>query len=192
MSGVVNDPIRVARALAALLLAALLLHPAGSPPASAAGGSGLSRDARAALDKLYRRNPAARDLGNRARAVLVFPRMLKAGFMFGGQIGEGALLKGDTTAGYYNSVAASYGFQAGAQVFGYALFFMNDGALRFLDRSGGFELGVGPSVVVLDEGFGKSYTSSTLTQDIYALIFDQTGAMAGAGIQGSKITRISK
>ena len=187
-----KTPIRSSRPLTALLLAGLTLGPAGVPPASAAGDTSLSRDARAALEQLYRKNPTARDLGTRAKAVLVFPRMLKAGFMFGGQIGEGALLRGDRTAGYYNSVAASYGFQAGAQVFGYVLFFMNEGALGYLDRSGGLELGVGPSVVVVDEGFAKTYTSSTLTQDIYAVIFDQMGAMAGAGIQGSKITRISK
>ena len=118
--------------------------------------------------------------------------MLKAGFMFGGQIGEGVLFRGSKAVAYYNSVAASYGFQAGAQRFGYALFFMNEKALEYLDQSGGFELGVGPSIVVVDEGMGKSMTSTTLTQDVYAFIFDQQGLMAGLGIQGSKITRISK
>ena len=93
---------------------------------------------------------------------------------------------------YYNSVAASYGLQAGAQKFGYALFFMNDDALAYLDKSEGFELGVGPSIVVVDEGMGKSITSTTLTQDVYAFIFSQKGLMAGLGIQGSKITKISK
>jgi len=34
-------------------------------------------------------------------------------------------------------------------------------------------------------------TTSTLTQDIYAIVFDQKGLMGGVGIQGSKITRIS-
>jgi lipid-binding SYLF domain-containing protein len=120
----------------------------------------------------------------------VFPSILKAGFMFGGQIGDGVLFRGRRTAGYYNSVAASYGFQAGLQKFGYALFFMNDGALAYLDKSAGFEIGVGPSVVIVDEGVGKSLTSTTITQDVYAFIFDQKGLMAGLGIQGSKITRI--
>lgn len=184
--------VRVRRLAVVLLLAELVLDPVGVRPAAASSAASLDRDARAALTQLYRENPTAKDLGERARAVLVFPRMVKAGFMFGGQIGEGALRKGGRTVGYYNSIAASYGFQAGAQVFGYALFFMNDKALRYLDKSGGFELGLGPSLVVVDAGFAKSYTSSTLTQDIYAVVFDQKGAMAGAGIQGSKITRISK
>ena len=85
---------------------------------------------------------------------------------------------------------AAYGWQAGAQAFGYALFFMNDSSLSYLDKSEGFEVGVGPSIVVLDEGAGKSMTSSTVTQDIYALIFDQKGLMAGVDIAAHKITRI--
>src|SRR5262249_47419616 len=93
---------------------------------------------------------------------------------------------------YYNSVAASYGFQAGVQKFGYALFFMTNAALDQLDSTDGFELGVGPSLVVVDEGMGKSITTNTITSDVYAFIFSQKGLMAGAGIQGSKSTRISK
>jgi lipid-binding SYLF domain-containing protein len=176
----------------ALLLATLVLGPAAPVPATAASGQSIERDARTALEKLYRLNPGARLLRDKAHAVLVFPSMLKAGFMFGGQIGEGALFRAGKVAGFYNSVAASYGFQAGAQVFGYALFFMNDSALAYLDKSEGFELGSGPSLVVLDAGAAKSLTSTTLTQDVYAFVFDQKGLMGGAGIQGSKITRVSK
>ncbi len=94
--------------------------------------------------------------------------------------------------GYYNSVAASYGLQAGIQSFGYALFFMNNGAVKQLDATKGFELGVGPSIVIVDQGMGKSLTTNTITSDTYAYIFDQRGLMAGLGIQGSKITRIDK
>jgi lipid-binding SYLF domain-containing protein len=183
---------RVSSQLVALLLALLLIAPWGPSPAGAASRASIDRDASSALKKLYASNPAARQLRDKAYGILVFPNMLKAGFMFGGQIGEGALRRKGQTVGYYNSVAASYGFQAGAQVFGYALFFMNKGALDALDATAGFELGVGPSVVVVDAGMGKSMTSSTLTSDVYAFIFNQQGAMAGAGIQGSKITRISK
>jgi lipid-binding SYLF domain-containing protein len=175
------------------LVAAVLLSLPAARVATAASAAELSRDANTALQKLFAKNPAARKIRDQAMAILVFPTMLKAGFMFGGQIGEGALLrKGGRTTGYYNSVAASYGLQAGAQTFGYALFFMNEGALKSLNQSGGFEIGVGPSIVLVDAGMGKSVTSTTLTEDVYAFIFDQKGAMAGLGIQGSKITRISK
>jgi lipid-binding SYLF domain-containing protein len=160
--------------------------------AGAASARELDRDGMNALKSLYATNPAARKLGEKAKAVLVFPNVVKAGFLFGGQIGEGVLLRGGKPVAYYNSVAASYGLQAGAQVFGYALFFMNDGALAYLDASGGWELGVGPSIVVVDAGVAKSITSTTITQDVYAFIFDQKGLMGGLGVQGSKITKITK
>jgi lipid-binding SYLF domain-containing protein len=146
----------------------------------------------ASLQQLYQSQPSAQMLAQSAKAILVFPNIVKAGFMFGGQYGEGALRKNGKTVGYYSSVAASYGFQAGLQVFGYAMFFMNEQALSYLDKSDGFEVGVGPSIVIVDQGMGKSMTSTTLTQDVYAYIFDQQGLMAGAGIQGSKITKINR
>ena len=174
----------------ALLLAAIVVSTV-APVALAADRQKLARSADTSLKSLYASNTAAKLLGEKARAVLVFPSIVKAGFMFGGQIGDGALLKNGRPTGYYNSLAASYGLQAGLQVFGYALFFMNDAALAYLDKSEGFEIGVGPSIVVVDAGIGKSLTSTTITQDVYAFIFDQKGLMAGIGIQGSKITKLS-
>ena len=146
--------------------------------------------AAASLKRLTAANPAARDLNEKATAVLVFPKIVKVGFILGGAYGEGVLRQGDQTVGYYNSAAASYGLQAGAQWFGYALFFMNAGALKYLEDSNGFEIGVGPSVVVVDQGLAKKYSSATLTQDVYAIIFGQKGLMAGLGLEGSKITKI--
>ena len=180
------------KALGTTLLVVAMAALVSAPAVLAASKAELNRDGAQALKNLYANNTAARLLGAKAKAVLVFPSMVKAGFMFGGQMGEGVLLANGRPVGYYNSVAASYGLQAGVQVFGYALFFMNDGALSYLDRSDGWELGVGPSIVVVDAGVGKSLTSTTITQDVYAFIFDQKGLMAGLGIQGSKITRISK
>ena len=100
------------------------------------------------------------------------------------------MTKGGKVVGYYRTLAASYGFQAGVQEFGYALFFMNDSSLSYLSASKGWEIGSGPSLVIVDEGFAKTLSTTTLTQDVYAYIFDQKGLMAGIGIQGSKITRI--
>jgi lipid-binding SYLF domain-containing protein len=187
-----NVGIRIRRLVTMLSLTVLALGALTPQRASAASAQELDRDATAALETLYASNQSARLLRDHAKGILVFPHILKAGFMFGGQIGEGALRKGGRTAGYYNSVAASYGLQAGVQKFGYALFFTNDKALAHLESSAGFELGVGPSIVVVDAGVARSMTSTTLTQDVYAFIFDQKGLMAGIGIQGSKITRISK
>jgi lipid-binding SYLF domain-containing protein len=156
----------------------------------AARASEISSSGRAALSKLYASNPAAKTLGQKAKGILVFPSILKAGFIVGGQGGDGAMFKRGKTVGYYRTAAASYGLQAGAQKFGYVLFFMTDSALAYLDKSGGWEIGSGPSLVVVDEGFGKSISSTTITQDVYAYIFNQKGLMGGLGIQGSKITRI--
>jgi len=175
----------------AIFLALALLIPATAPRARAASNDELRRDAAAALQSLYAGNSAAALLRKKAKAVLVFPHMLKAGFLFGGQVGDGVLFKGDRAVGSYNSVAASYGLQAGGQVFGYAMFFMTNDALAYLDSSGGWEIGVGPSVVVVDSGMAKSITSTTLTNDVYAFIFNQKGLMGGIGIQGSKITKLN-
>ena len=99
----------------------------------------------------------------RAKGILVFPGIVKAGFLVGAQYGSGgALFKNGRTAGYYNIVAGSYGLQAGVQSFSYALFFMDNDSLNYLDRSEGWEIGVGPSIVVVDEGMAKSLTTTTL------------------------------
>ena len=166
----------------------VLLSPQQAVAASAAQ---IDRDVKAALDDLFAGSAAAQNLAEDAKAVLVFPDVVKAGLLIGGQYGEGALLKAGQTAGYYNTVAASYGLQVGAQKFGYALFFMSDKALAFLESSKGWEIGVGPSVVVVDEGISKSLTTTTAKDEIYAFFFNQKGLMAGLGLQGSKITKIN-
>ncbi len=159
--------------------------------ASAADAAQLSRDAQSALQSLYAKVPAAKELGAKAHAILVFPKVVKAGLGVGGQAGDGALLKGGKAVAYYNIAGASVGLQAGAQTFGYAMFFMNDSALQALDKADGFEVGVGPSVVVMDEGKAKTATTTTMKDDIYAFIFGQQGLMAGLGLQGNKITKIN-
>lgn len=159
--------------------------------ALAASAAQIDRDVNAALDDLFAGSAAAQTLANDAKAILVFPDVVKAGLIIGGQYGEGALLKAGKNAGYYNTVAASYGLQAGAQKFGYALFFLSDKALAYLESSKGWEIGVGPSVVVVDEGISKSLTTTTAKGEIYAFFFNQKGLMAGLGLQGSKISRIT-
>jgi len=151
----------------------------------------IDRDSRASLQQLLAKNKDARNLKKNARAILVFPNILKAGFGFGAHIGDGTLIdQNGKTMGYYNTFAASYGFQAGIQGFGYALFFMDNDSLSYLDKSKGFELGVGPSLVIVTAGFGKVVSSTTLRKGIYAFVFDQMGAFGGAGIQGTKVTKI--
>lgn len=174
-----------------VLLAGLTGGIAAVPTAAfAASARKINQDVDLALRTLYAAQPKARDLGNRAKAILVFPKILKAGLLIGGQGGDGALRVGGRTAGYYNIAAASFGLQLGAQTFSYALFFMTDAALKYLQNSNGWAIGSGPSVVVMDKGTAASMTSTTLTQDVYAFPFGQRGLMAGLGLEGSKITHI--
>jgi lipid-binding SYLF domain-containing protein len=180
--------VRIGVAFAVITVGLNVLIPALSLGASK---SEIDRSATQALTTLYKNTPGAKTLADKAVAVLIFPSIVKGGFIIAGQFGDGALRKGGKTVAYYRSLAASYGFQAGAQAFGYVLFFMDEGSVEYLDRSGGWELGTGPSLVVLDTGFGKALSTTTLQKGVYALIFNQKGLMGGMGIQGTKITKIN-
>lgn len=161
-----------------------------APPARAASAAELSVDAQAALEQLYAQQPGMRELGKKAVAVLVFPSIIKGGLLVGGERGDGALIRRGQVEGFYSISALSFGFQAGAQQFGYALFFMNEPALAYLDQSDGWALGAGPSLVMVDQGYAASITSTTLTLDVYAVPFGEQGLMAGVGLEGSKISRM--
>jgi lipid-binding SYLF domain-containing protein len=185
----------IALLLASVSTFAILPSCANDPITQANGAtssaSQISRDSRAALKSLYSQNSAARALGKKAKGVLVFPSIVKGGFVVGAQAGNGAMIR-DTgeISGFYQTTAASYGLQAGIQEFGYALFLMDDDAFRNINRSGGWEIGSSPSLVIVDEGMATSLTTTTLNKSTYAFFFNQRGLMGGLGLQGSKITRI--
>jgi lipid-binding SYLF domain-containing protein len=177
------------------LLAATAAVAALAPLAAAAATAReIDGEVDVALKQLLDGNEAARVLHKEAKAVLVFPDVIKAGLIIGGSFGDGALRRGGKTAGYYRTVSASYGLQAGAETFGYALFFITDESLRVIEKAdnmeGGWEIGVGPTVVVADKGLGAKLSTTTAREGIYAFIFGQQGLMAGIGIEGSKITKI--
>ena len=159
-----------------------------SQNAFAASAGEINRDANAAMQKLYAEAPVAKKLAGQATAILIFPKIVKAGLVLGAQSGEGVLRKGKKTLGYYRTTGLSYGLQAGAQTFGYVMFLMTEDALAHIKQTDGWEVGVGPSFVVVDEGKAKTLTTTTAKEDIYAFVFGQEGLMAGLGLQGSKIT----
>jgi lipid-binding SYLF domain-containing protein len=163
-----------------------------SNQALAATADDLDKDAAQALQTLYKTNPAAEGLAKKARAVLVFPKVVKAGLVFGGSYGEGVLMKAGANSGYFNTVSASWGWQAGAESYGYVVFLMSDKAVKYLDKSKGWEFGVGPTVVAVNEGVAKNLSTSTLKDDAYAFIFDQQGLMASLSLEGTKISRIKR
>lgn len=180
------------RSLAITIVAGLFVLAVMSPGATnAAGQVEIDRDVDTAMQELFDSSPVAKMLAKEAKAILVFPSIVKLGFIVGIQGGNGALRRQGVTTGYYNTASASYGLQAGIQKFGYALIFMSESAVDYMNTSGGWEIGVGPSVVVVDAGVAKALTTTTARKEIYAFFFSQKGLMAGLGLQGTKITRIN-
>ena len=177
---------------ALLATAAVLLLGSIGSTAWAATAEDLDRDAAQALQALYKVNPTADAISKKAKAILVFPKIVKAGLVFGGSYGEGVLMKGARVTGYYNSASASWGWQAGAESYAYVVFLMSDKAVSYLAKSKGWEFGVGPTVVVVNEGMAKNLSTTTLKNDAYAFITDQQGLMASLSIEGTKISHIKR
>jgi lipid-binding SYLF domain-containing protein len=184
-------------AMVPIILAAVACQNMGTSSSStvspaSSGRPDLEQKARDAYKTLIATTPKAADLRNNATAVLVFPGIVKAGLLVGGQEGDGVLFDpSGKVLGYYNMTAVSYGLQAGAQSFSQVMFLMTPAALQYLNSSQGWSVGVGPSVVVMDEGTARTMTTTTMQSDVYAFIFGQSGLMAGMGVQGQKITPLS-
>lgn len=177
---------------ALILVAASVVSMSLMTNAIAASAEDLDKDSKQALQTLYKSQPVAETLSHSAKAVLIFPNIVKAGLVFGGGYGEGELIKGSKVVDYYNSVTGSWGLQIGAQSYGYAVFLMTDAAVRYIEETKGWEIGVGPTVVVVDEGIAKNLSTSSLKDDAYAFIFSQQGLMAGVSIEGTKISLIKR
>jgi lipid-binding SYLF domain-containing protein len=176
------------RHLAGLVLAAgALALPAN---ARAASRREIDAEVQAALTRL-RDLPNTEPLLRQAKSMLIFPRIISGGFIIGGQYGEGAALQNGRTQGYYSIAGVSLGLLAGAQSAGLAMFFMTEEAVGALARADGWEIGTGPSVVVLDRGVQANATSTTLNEPVYAITFGQQGLMASLSLTGTKITRIN-
>ena len=170
------------------LAVALVFFGGFLPAAHASSSAGeINGEVALAYKKMLKNVPVAKALAPDAKGILIFPHIVKGGLIIGGQYGEGALMVNGKITKYYKTFSASYGLQIGATSFGYALFFMDQKSLDYLHKSKGWEVGVGPTVVVVDEGFGRSLSSSTVQKGIYAFFFGQKGLMAGLGVQGSKI-----
>lgn len=156
---------------------------------AASAAAATDAEVKASLEALYKESPTAQALGKNAKGILVFPKVVKAGLVVAGQTGDGALLKQGKVVGKYTTSAASVGLQAGAQSFAYAIFFMSDKVMKDFEKSKGFEVGVGPSVVVVDSGAAKDINTLTAKSDVYAFVYGQAGLMGGVGLQGTKITK---
>ena len=162
------------------------------PTAEAASKAEIDAKVSAALEELYRKSQAAKDLSTKASGILVFPSVIKAGIGIGGEYGEGSLLVGGTPVGYYNVASASIGFQLGAQSKTQVIMFMTDASLERFRNSKGWEAGVDGSVAIIEWGAGGSVDTNNIKDPIVGFIYSNKGLMYNLTLEGTKITPIVK
>lgn len=191
-----NTLLRHLQSAALLVTAAVTLSqcastgPASQVAAATTDPRELAANSRASLASLYRRYPKARQLGAKAKGILVFPAVTKGGLMVGGIGGTGALIDPDgKIREFYQTSGLSYGFQAGIQKYSYALFLMDDQARSSLRQSGGWQVGGAPGLVIVDEAVGASISVGSVNRGTYAVLYNERGLMGGLSLQGSLVTR---
>jgi lipid-binding SYLF domain-containing protein len=150
----------------------------------------LDEDASAALNALFQRSPDAKPLAEIAKGVLVFPNIDRLAVLVGVQSGKGAMLANGKVVGHYRIDGVIAGLEAGGQSYAYAVFFMSDKALESLHSAHGFNVGAGPSIVFVDAGLAKEFTTTTAQADVFGYVFNQKGLIGGIALQGLKITKV--
>lgn len=175
-----------------LIAMAVAIPVAGAVTAAAATGHEIRSRAEATLTNLYNQNSVARDLGRKAKGILVFPEINKGGIGIGGSYGEGVLFVGGKPDGYYSVGSGSLGLTLGAQSFSQVIMFMTQEALNSFRASKGWEAGVDGSVVAIDEGKATSYDFSKAQDPVVGFVFGQQGLMFDASFKGAKYTRIKR
>ena len=178
--------------LATFLAVGLSLAAAAPQPVNAASAVEIDAEVDAALVRFYEEVPTAKDLAKKAKGVLIFPKVLKAGFGVGGEYGEGALRVGGRSVDYYNTAAASIGLQIGVQSRAEVLMFMTQEALDRFQSSDGWEVGVDGSVTVVKVGVAGEIDTNTLSEPVIGFVFGEQGMMANLSLEGAKITKLDK
>ncbi|OUS13505.1 hypothetical protein A9Q89_02735 [Gammaproteobacteria bacterium 53_120_T64] len=175
-----------------LLALTLLLATLCASPVQAASKVEIDAYVSEALNKFYRSSPAGKSLAAKAKGMLVFPKVYKAGIGIGGEYGEGALRIGGANVAYYSTASASIGFQVGAQRKAQIILFMSHAALKKFRASEGWEAGVDGSVAIATFGAGGDIDTKTAQQPIIGFIFANEGLMFNLNLEGSKITRLHR
>lgn len=175
-----------------ILMLALVAMVGFTAPGQAESGREIDDHVNATLEHFYSHVRGGHELARKARGVLVFPAIIKAGIGIGGEYGEGALRIDGQTADYYNSVSASIGFQLGVEQRSVVILFMTDGALESFRHAHGWKVGVDGSIAIITLGVGASVDSSKITSPVVGFILDPKGLMYNLTLEGSKISRISK
>jgi len=175
-----------------LALLTMLAIVSAAPRSEAASAPEIDVAVDATLHQFFLRVGGARELANKAVGILVFPSVVKAGMGIGGEYGEGALLIRGRTAGYYNTIAASIGFQLGVQERSVIIMFMTPEALDRFKWKDGWQVGVDGSVAIITLGIGGSIDTTKITSPVIGFILDPKGLMYNLTLEGSKISRISR
>jgi lipid-binding SYLF domain-containing protein len=178
-----------ALSLLSIVVTATFAMPSRSEAASAAE---INAGANATLHSFVRQISGARELAHKAVGVLIFPTVVKAGFGFGGEYGEGVLLIHGRPSGYYNLISGSFGFQIGVQERSVIIMFMTNEALANFNRLAGLKIGVDASVAIVTVGVGGSIDTNTITSPVIGFILDPAGLMYNLTLEGTKISRISR
>ncbi|MGF1657883.1 MAG: YSC84-related protein [Rubrimonas sp.] len=178
-------------ALSQIGLAAVLLA-FGAATAQAEEREIIDTRVRLATEELRASVPGAAELLDQARGVLIMPNIVKGGLIVGGAYGEGALLVGGETVGYYALAAASLGFQLGVQSSKQALLFMTDASLEKFRASQGWQAGVDAEVTMPGDGLSAQLKTTSREAPVIAIVFGQDGLLAGASLEGAKFSPIAR
>jgi len=123
----------------------------------------------------------------RAKAVMIAPQIVKAGFIFGGSGGRAVLVARDGQAwagpAFYNLATASVGFQAGVEVSEAIIVVMTDKGLNSL-LSSSFKIGGDASVAAGPVGAGAK---STVTADLITFTRAK-GVYGGVNLDGTVVS----
>lgn len=149
----------------------------------------IDRDADAALARLFAENTEAELLAKDARAVLIFPQVVRTGFVLGAESGYGVLRVGEQVDGYYRTLSISLGAQTGMQAYGYVILFMTEEALDAFKSSEKYEIGADSSIAVARAGATADTEPSRMKTDTYGFIFGETGLMIAATLKFATITK---
>ncbi|MDS9467654.1 YSC84-related protein [Paracoccus sp. MBLB3053] len=134
--------------------------------------------------------PGVSGMVQNAKGVLYMPLMTEAGFGVGGAYGQGALRINNVTVDYYSATQASVGFQIGAQQYAHVLIFQTDAALSDFRRANGWVAEADAYYALPTRGLSLGTDTITAQQPVVAMVFGQSGLMAGAAIAGTKYNRV--
>ena len=183
---------RLISTVAAAIILALVIAPLFSEVAQARSAREIDVSVDVVLDRFKNEVPGAKEFLKNAKGVLIIPNVIRIGFVFGREYGEGALLVGCKTVDYYSLAGGSFGFQIGAQSKNVVLIFMDEGALTTFRDSLGWTAGVDGSIAFIDYGTGRSVDTDNLRDPIVGFVFGVKGLMANLSLEGSKFTKLTK